>query len=75
MCTYGGRKIPSGGNSFNYFDSSFTVTASKHLQDQYIKDIPFLKPVKGKAEFSMPQTNVCRKDGQYQKGDEMGPVM
>ncbi|HIC72987.1 MAG TPA: hypothetical protein EYO88_12960, partial [Alphaproteobacteria bacterium] len=29
----------------NYFDSSFTVTTSKHLQDQYIKDIPFLKPV------------------------------
>jgi Rad3-related DNA helicase len=27
------------------------VTASKHLQDQYIKDIPFLKPVKGKQNF------------------------
>lgn len=35
----------------NYFDSSFTVTASKHLQNQYIKDIPFLKPVKGKQNF------------------------
>ena len=40
-----------GATIANYFDSSFTVTASKHLQDQYIKDIPFLKPVKGKQNF------------------------
>ena len=40
-----------GATVSNYFDSSFTVTASKHLQDQYIKDIPFLKPVKGKQNF------------------------
>ena len=35
----------------NYFETSFTVTASKNLQDQYIKDIPFLKSVKGKQNF------------------------
>ncbi|WP_249111168.1 helicase C-terminal domain-containing protein [Nitrosopumilus sp. K4] len=40
-----------GATISRYFDSSFTVTASKHLQDQYIKDIPFLKPVKGKQNF------------------------
>ena len=40
-----------GATLCSYFDSSFTVTASKHLQDQYIKDIPFLKPVKGKQNF------------------------
>ncbi|PJC51273.1 MAG: helicase [Nitrosopumilales archaeon CG_4_9_14_0_2_um_filter_34_16] len=40
-----------GATVSNYFESSFTVTASKHLQDQYIKDIPFLKPVKGKQNF------------------------
>ena len=40
-----------GATVSNYFDSSFTVTASKNLQDQYIKDIPFLKPVKGKQNF------------------------
>ena len=40
-----------GATIARYFDSSFTVTASKHLQDQYIKDIPFLKPVKGKQNF------------------------
>ena len=40
-----------GATMSRYFDSSFTVTASKHLQDQYIKDIPFLKPVKGKQNF------------------------
>ena len=34
-----------------YFDSSFTVTASKHLQDQYMRDIKFLKSVKGKQNF------------------------
>ena len=39
-----------GATVSNYFDSSFTVTASKHLQDQYIKDIPFLKPVKRKQK-------------------------
>jgi ATP-dependent DNA helicase DinG len=41
-----------GATISKYFDSSFTVTASKHLQDQYIKDISFLKPVKGKQNFS-----------------------
>ena len=40
-----------GATVSSYFDRSFTVTASKHLQDQYIKDIPFLKPVKGKQNF------------------------
>lgn len=40
-----------GATISNYFDSSFTITASKHLQDQYIKDISFLKPVKGKQNF------------------------
>ena len=40
-----------GATVSSYFDSSFTVTATKHLQDQYIKDIPFLKPVKGKQNF------------------------
>lgn len=40
-----------GATVSRYFDSSFTVTASKHLQDQYIKDISFLKPVKGKQNF------------------------
>ena len=40
-----------GATVSRFFDSSFTVTASKHLQDQYIKDIPFLKPVKGKQNF------------------------
>ena len=40
-----------GATVSRYFDSSFTVTASKHLQDQYLHDIPFLKPVKGKQNF------------------------
>jgi len=40
-----------GATVSKYFDSSFTITASKHLQDQYIKDIPFLKTVKGKQNF------------------------
>ncbi len=40
-----------GATVSNYFDSSFTITASKQLQDQYIKDIPYLKPVKGKQNF------------------------
>lgn len=40
-----------GATISKYFDSSFTVTASKHLQDQYTKDLSFLKPVKGKQNF------------------------
>ena len=50
---------PTGvGKSFigaaiaNYFGSSFVVTATKHLQDQYSKDLPFLLPVKGKQNFA-----------------------
>ena len=34
-----------------HFESSFVVTASKHLQDQYSKDLNFLKPIKGKPNF------------------------
>ncbi|WP_316507281.1 helicase C-terminal domain-containing protein [Nitrosopumilus sp.] len=40
-----------GSTVAQYFDSSFTVTASKHLQNQYIQDIKFLKSVKGKQNF------------------------
>lgn len=40
-----------GATVSSYFDSSFTITASKHLQDQYVQDISFLKPVKGKQNF------------------------
>lgn len=40
-----------GATLAKHFDSSFIVTASKHLQDQYTKDLSFLKPVKGKSNF------------------------
>lgn len=38
-----------------YFEDSFVVTASKQLQDQYIRDFKFLKPVKGKSNFACYQ--------------------
>jgi len=47
----GSGKSLIGATVSNYFDSSFTITASKQLQDQYIRDISFLKPVKGKQNF------------------------
>ena len=34
-----------------YFERSFIVTATKHLQDQYAKDISSIMPVKGKQNF------------------------
>ncbi len=40
-----------GATLAKYFDNSFVVTASKHLQDQYSKDFSFLLPVKGKQNF------------------------
>ncbi len=40
-----------GATIAKHFDNSFIVTASKHLQDQYTKDLSFLKPIKGKANF------------------------
>jgi len=39
----------------NHFGNSFMVTASKNLQDQYIKDHPILHPVKGKSNFPCMQ--------------------
>ena len=36
----------------DYFGSSFVVTASKHLQDQYTKDMPWFKPNKGMPNFA-----------------------
>ena len=43
------------------FGSSFIITASKHLQNQYIKDIKFLKPVKGKSNFACFKTMAKKK--------------
>ncbi len=34
------------------FGSSFIVTASKNLQNQYVQDFGFLRPVKGKSNFA-----------------------
>lgn len=34
-----------------HFGSSFVITASKNLQNQYTSDFGFLKPVKGKSNF------------------------
>jgi Rad3-related DNA helicase len=58
-----------GATVSRYFGSSFTITATKHLQDQYIKDIPFLKPVKGKQNFA------CLKMMQSEKVDSIGRAM
>ena len=61
-----------GATIANYFDSSFTVTASKHLQDQYIKDIPFLKPVKGKQNFPCLKLMESEKVGEDKKAMREG---
>ncbi|MHB8601287.1 MAG: helicase C-terminal domain-containing protein [Nitrosotalea sp.] len=49
-----------------YFGSSFIVTASKQLQDQYSKDLKFLMPVKGKSNFAclklMDQESILKSD-------------
>ena len=49
-----------------YFGSSFIVTASKQLQDQYSKDLKFLMPVKGKSNFAclklMDQESMLKSD-------------
>ena len=57
-----------------YFGSSFIVTASKQLQDQYSKDLKFLMPVKGKSNFAclklMDQESLFKSDtkGAIQRG-------
>ncbi|MDE1769161.1 MAG: DEAD/DEAH box helicase family protein [Thaumarchaeota archaeon] len=49
-----------------YYGSSFVVTASKQLQDQYSKDLKFLMPVKGKSNFAclklMDQESILQSD-------------
>src|SRR5574338_1576545 len=49
-----------------YYGSSFIVTASKQLQDQYSKDLKFLMPVKGKSNFAclklMEQESIEKSD-------------
>jgi len=64
-----------------YYGSSFIVTASKQLQDQYSKDLKFLMPVKGKSNFAclklMEQESISKSDTRnaIQKGFtcEKGP--
>ena len=45
-----------GATVAKHFGTSFTITASKHLQNQYIDDVKFLKPVKGKSNFACFKT-------------------
>ena len=45
-----GKSLIAGAIA-QYCQSSFVVTASKHLQDQYTRDMNFLRPVKGKSNF------------------------
>jgi Rad3-related DNA helicase len=48
-------KSPIAAALARHFGRSFIVTASKQLQDQYVGDFKFLKPVKGKSNFSCLQ--------------------
>jgi len=47
----GSGKSPIAATLAKAFKSSFIVTASKSLQDQYQNDFSFLKPIKGKQNF------------------------
>ena len=59
-------KSPIAVNLAAHYKSSFVVTASKHLQDQYSREFTMLKPVKGKSNFAcmkiMEQQGIDRKD-------------
>ena len=46
----------------DHFGNSFMITASKNLQDQYIKDHPILHPVKGKSNFPCMQLMEKKKE-------------
>ncbi len=46
-----GKSLMAGAIA-KYFGRSFVVTASKHLQDQYSRDLPFFKPIKGESNFA-----------------------
>jgi len=48
----GSGKSPITAALAKRFQSSFVITASKPLQDQYVDDFTFLKPVKGKGNFA-----------------------
>lgn len=48
----GSGKSPIAATLAKAFKSSFIVTASKSLQDQYQNDFSFLKPIKGKQNFA-----------------------
>ena len=53
-------KSPIAATLARHFGRSFIVTASKQLQDQYVSDFGFLKPVKGKSNFvCLPGLAVC----------------
>ena len=51
-------------------DTSFIVTNSKHLQDQYVHDIPHLVSVKGKSNYACLKT--MKRQGM--EGDRVGAV-
>ncbi|ABK76851.1 Rad3-related DNA helicase [Cenarchaeum symbiosum A] len=53
------------------FESSFVVTATKSLQDQYSRDFPMLKPVKGKDNFACPK---LMEEDKFDMGDYPGAI-
>lgn len=55
-----------------HFQDSFVVTASRHLQDQYRRDLEFLLPVKGKANFACPKMMASEKVSTEGRAMKMG---
>ena len=51
-------------------ETSFIITNSKHLQDQYVHDIPYLVSVKGKSNYAC--LKIMKKQGM--EGDRAGAI-
>ena len=47
----GAGKSAVGAALAQYLETSFVVTSTRHLQDQYAKDFEWLRPVKGQSNF------------------------
>ena len=47
----GAGKSAVGAALAQYLETSFVVTSTRHLQDQYARDLDWLRPVKGQSNF------------------------
>ena len=69
----GAGKSAVGAALAQYLETSFVVTSTRHLQDQYARDLDWLRPVKGQSNFECQ--GGARGEGRRQRATRREPSL